>query len=91
MRDKGDEADPREPWLYVRPGQEHEHAYRPRLHRGELIHRLVRLKRSNGAFEMKPQPLVTMRGLDRLRVEYPHWAAEQERRAERQARLPGVA
>ncbi|KQU31084.1 hypothetical protein ASG63_16425 [Methylobacterium sp. Leaf94] len=91
MRDKGTEDAPREPWLYVRPGQEQEHAYRSRIHRDELRHRLVHLERSGGKLEIKPQPLVTMKGIDRLRVEYPLWAAEQERKAELQARLPGVA
>lgn len=90
MRDKGSDDAPLEPWLYVRPGQAHEHAYRPRLHRGEMIHRVYPIRHNTRPVELKPQPLVTMRGLDRLRVEYPLWAAEQERKAERQGRLPGV-
>jgi len=78
MRDRGTDEAPRRPWLYCRPGSDVERAFGERIQRGELRHRAVRIERSSGP-EVRDQVLVTARGLDRLRVEYPAWEADQRR------------
>ena len=55
-------------WIYGRPGID-EVAYQPRLTRGELVHKLVRIHRSSGAIEAKTQVKVTPKGLFLLRAE----------------------
>jgi prophage antirepressor-like protein/phage antirepressor YoqD-like protein len=74
--------DGREPWLYVRPGTVQERPFRPRVAQKYMRVRLVPIRRSNGTVEQNPQPLITPKGLDRILVDFPTWAAEQARKAE---------
>lgn len=76
------DRDHRTPWLYGgEEGQGPERPFRERVKRKQMRVRLVDIKRSDGKIEKVGQPMITPKGIDRLLVVFPHWAAERTRKA----------
>jgi prophage antirepressor-like protein/phage antirepressor YoqD-like protein len=71
----------RVPWLYGgEEGKGPERPFRERVKRKQMRVRLVRVTHSDGTVEQVGQPMITPKGVDRLMIVFPHWAAEQARK-----------